>query len=66
MDVIKEKLEEAWEDQDIPKFNALLDLQKRYADGEDTELNLFIRSENLKKLNELTQIILKIKKQGNF
>ncbi|GAI73525.1 unnamed protein product [marine sediment metagenome] len=57
--IIKEKLEEAWEEQDIPKFNSLLDLQKRYEDGEDGALNLFINAENNKRLNEVRQIVEK-------
>ncbi len=63
MDIIKEKLEEAWEEQDIPKFNALLDLQKRYEEGEDSALNLFIIAEKQKKLNEVKKIIERIKEQ---
>ncbi|GAI67441.1 unnamed protein product [marine sediment metagenome] len=57
--IIEEKLEEAWEEQDIPKFNALLDLQKRYENGEDGALNLFINAENNKKLNEVRLILEK-------
>lgn len=62
-DIIGEKLEEAWEEQDISKFNALLDLQKRYADGEDTKLNLFIIAEKQKKLNEMRETIFKIRQR---
>jgi len=56
-DIIEEKLKEAWEEQDIPKFNSLLDLKKRYDEGEDTDLNLFFLEENSKRDEKLIKVL---------